>query len=195
MDAQFEEMSQQMAILKEKLQKQEIVNEKQMRNAIVKKLHRVTLSKWAKLLLILFALVYVPSMLHFILHFPLWYVALTAVFFATSAVWDFYFSRGISDNHLSRSQLLETSRRLVRMKKMNARWLCFSIPFLLLWLSGFYYLLTKDVNLPEDAMQGLIFGALIGLLAGGVLGTIMYLKQQRRAQDIVDQIEEFTSER
>lgn len=195
MDAQFEEMRQQMAILKEKLQKQEIVNEKQMRNAIVKKLHRVTLSKWAKLLLILLALVYVPSMLHFILHFPLWYVALTAVFFATSAVWDFYFIRPISDNHLSRSQLLETSRRLVRMKKMNARWLCFSIPFLLLWLSGFYYLLTKDVNLPEDAMQGLIFGALIGLLAGGVLGTIMYLKQQRRAQDIVDQIEEFTSER
>ena len=195
MDAQFEEMRQQMAILKEKLQKQEIVNEKQMRNAIVKKLHRVTLSKWAKLLLILFALVYVPSMLHFILHFPLWYVALTAVFFAIAAVWDFYFIRGISDIHLSRSQLLETSRRLVRMKKMNARWLCFSIPFLLLWLSGFYYLLTKDVNLPEDAMQGLIFGALIGLLAGGVLGTIRYLKQQRRAQDILDQIEEFTSER
>lgn len=78
---------------------------------------------------------------------------------------------------------------------MNARWLCFSIPFLLLWLSGFYYLLTKDVNLPQDAMQGPIFGTLIRLLAGAALRTIMYLKQQRRAQDILDQIDEFTSEK
>ena len=194
MDTQLEEMRQQLDILKEKLQQQEIVNDQVVRNAIVGNLRKLEFSKWAKLCLILFGLVYVPSVLYFMLHIDLWFIVLTALFFAVAAIYDFYFMNGINANNMSAHALVETSRRLVRMKQMNARWLWFSIPVLALWLIGFFYLMMNQGNLPHELVRGVIFGGIIGLFLGGVLGTIYYLKQQRRAQDLIDQIEEFVGD-
>lgn len=191
-DSQLETMRQQMSALKQKLDQQEIVNDRLIRASLQSKLRKVRFHKWGKLIFLLFAMIYVPATLYWLLHLELWFCLASMAFFAIATVYDFYYMNGISEHEMSRNQLLQTGRLVARMKMMNARWLWISIPFLLIWLPTLILQVKQSGQLAEGNLQGFYFGCGFGLLLGGTLGTIMYLRQQRQAQEIIDQIEEMS---
>ena len=194
-DYELDMMRQQMATLKNKLDQQEIVNERLIQQSIGSQLRRMRFLKWRKLVIILLGMIYVPGIVFWMLDLPLWFALVTLVFFGIAAVYDFYYMNGISENNMSRQQLLDTSNRLVKMKKMNARWLWFSIPFLIVWLTIFIYLVCMQGSMNEEEMKGFLYGCGGGLVIGAVLGTMVYLRQQRSAQNLIDQIKELEEEK
>ncbi|MCR4995521.1 MAG: hypothetical protein K6A32_09165 [Bacteroidales bacterium] len=192
-DPQLEDMRQQMAMLKQKLEQQEIVNDQLIRESLQSKLRSVRIQKWGKMFFIFLAMLYVPAMLYWLLHTEMWFCLLSMAFFAIAAIYDFYYMNGISEKSISRNQLLETGRLVARMKQMNARWLWFSIPFLIFWLATLIMQVINSGDLSSGNLQGFLYGCASGLIIGGTLGTIIYFRQQRRAQEIIDQIENITS--
>ena len=178
-DFELENMRQQMATLKSKLEQQEIINDRLIRDSLNTKLGKVKRQKWTKLILILFAMLYVPAILYF----------------TFAAFYDFYYMNGINNGDLSREQMLDTSRRVARMKKMNARWLWFSIPFSIVWIATMAYLMfTTDSLITRANLEGALYGGAIGLIIGLAIGAYVYTRQQRQAQAIIDQIDEITKD-
>ncbi|MBQ7742198.1 MAG: hypothetical protein IJT90_04665 [Bacteroidaceae bacterium] len=194
-DFELENMRQQMATLKSKLEQQEIINDRLIRDSLGRKLGRVKRQKWGKLIFILFAMLYVPAMLYWLLNMPVWFCIVSLLFFAFAAIYDFHYMNGISNRDMSKEKMLDTSRRVARMRKMNARWLWFSIPFSFVWIATMTYLMcTTDSLITKNNLEGALYGGAIGLIIGLAVGAYIHIRQQRQAQAIIDQIEELTSE-
>ena len=194
MDTQLEEMRQQMAVLKEKLEKQEIINDQLMRNTIGTKLRKFKVEQRRKIIFIILGLLYVPAILHYLLHTDLWFTVVTVLFFAGAGIFDTYYTWGINDEDLQNKRLLETRERIIVMKRMNARWLWFSIPFVIVWFILFVWqVYSNDSELQElGGTTPLIIGAVVGGVIGGLIGMVKYKKQQRRATELIEEIEELT---
>ena len=194
-DFELENMRQQMATLKSKLEQQEIINDRLIRDSLNTKLGKVKRQKWTKLILILFAMLYVPAILYWMLNLPAWFCIVSLLYFTFAAFYDFYYMNGINNGDLSREQMLDTSRRVARMKKMNARWLWFSIPFSIVWIATMAYLMfTTDSLITRANLEGALYGGAIGLIIGLAIGAYVYTRQQRQAQAIIDQIDEITKD-
>ena len=194
MDTQLEEMRQQMAVLKEKLEKQEIINDQLMRNTIGTKLRKFKVEQRRKIIFIVLGLIYIPAILYYLLHTALWFIILTVVFFAGAGLYDTYYTWGINDEDLQNKRLLETRERIIVMKRMNARWLWFSIPFVIVWFILFVWqVYSNDSELhAAGGTTPLIIGAVVGGVIGGLIGMAKYKKQQRRATELIEEIEELT---
>ena len=192
MDTQLEEMRQQMAVLKEKLEKQEIVNDQLMRNTIGTKLRKFKVEQRRKIIFIVLGLIYIPAILHYLLHADLWFIILTVVFFAVAGLYDTYYTWGINDEDLQNKRLLETRERIIVMKRMNARWLWFSIPFVIVWFILFVWqVYSNDSELhAAGGTTPIVIGAVVGGVIGGLIGMAKYKKQQRRATELIEEIEE-----
>jgi type VI protein secretion system component VasK len=82
--------------------------------------------------------------------------------------------------------LLDVSRKMVRMNRMNADWLKFSIPFLAVW---FTWLIFEIVGSAQYGVEILI-GGVVGLCIGLTLGIAQYRKTRRMANEIIEQIKD-----
>ena len=180
-DFELENMRQQMATLKSKLEQQEIINDRLIRDSLNTKLGKVKR--------------HVPAILYWMLNLPAWFCIVSLLYFTFAAFYDFYYMNGINNGDLSREQMLDTSRRVARMKKMNARWLWFSIPFSIVWIATMAYLMfTTDSLITRANLEGALYGGAIGLIIGLAIGAYVYTRQQRQAQAIIDQIDEITKD-
>ena len=187
-------MRQQMAILKEKLDKQEIINDQLMRKAVGTKLRKMVIERRKKLFFILAGLIYVPAVLYGLLKLDLWFIIVTILFFAVGAAYDIYYTAGINDEDLQNKRLLETKERIIRMKRMNTRWLWFSIPFVIVWIATFFWQILYRMDDGEAHLhaQPILIGGLVGGVIGGIIGTVIYQRQQHRASELIEDIEELT---
>ena len=193
MDTQLEEMRQQMAVLKEKLEKQEIINDQLMRNTIGTKLRKLKVEQRRKIIFIILGLIYIPAILYYLLHTDLWFIIFTVAFFAGAGLYDTYYTWGINAEDLQNKRLLETRERIIVMKRMNARWLWFSIPFVAVWFVLFMWqIYTHESAFPTDSAMPMVIGAVVGSVIGGLIGMTKYKKQQRRASELIEEIEELT---
>lgn len=194
MNYELDDMRQQMAILREKLQKQEIVNDQLLRKAIGTKLSRIKLDRWKKLFIIALGTIYIPWMLYDLIHAPLWFIVVSIVYFAFAGLYSIYYTRGLGDGDLSDKQLLDLQQKVIRMKRQNARWLWFSIPIAAVWVAIFLWLIVidQDSAIADGEATPIIIGALIGGAIGSIIGTHHYRRQQHHAADLISEIEELT---
>lgn len=180
-------MRQQMTLLKDKLNRQEIVNEQLVRNAIKGKISNITRMRRVKRVWLIGCLFFVPAIIVKVLALPVWFAALTAFFFAFSLFYHEYYMEGIDDHDLSSRGLLQVSQKAARLKRQTRRWLWIGIPILLIWLLTFMYLINNYTwfNIQDNEI---LIGLVTGLLLGAFLGFIMYRRQQRMVDDLQDVI-------
>ena len=69
---------------------------------------------------------------------------------------------------------------MVRYKRMNIRWLYFSIPFVLVWGGMLAYDILKAENLP------VMIGGAVGFAIGLAFGVHSLVKAQRTANEIIN---------
>ena len=82
------------------------------------------------------------------------------------------------------ASLCEVARRTAQLRLLYARWLCFSLPFLFVWLCWFVWEIFRTVD-NESQRMGMLCGVAIGLVGGGSLGIYSYRRTQRKARNIV----------
>ena len=119
-DKEFQEMRQQMDLLKEKLNRQEIVNEQLMRKGMESSLNRLNTSRRMKRMSMLLCILFIPGMLIRTLGMPVWFGIVTMTFFALALVYHEVFMEHISTNDLNRLSMKQINEKAVRLKEQGS---------------------------------------------------------------------------
>ena len=123
------------------------------------------------------------------MHLSLAFTVVTVLFLVVAIVYTFYAHRGIRTSELINCSTAEVTQRIGRMKLLYARWLRFSIPFIICWLAWAAYEVMTLAGVSADERKGILVGGAIGGIVGGVLGYVMYRRTQRLASEILESTE------
>lgn len=184
---EMEEMRKEMEALKSILQNQQIVNEKNMRQAMNTAMSKEKKSMWV---CVIIAIVATPVCFFFFPKYgiPFWFSAVTVLFFAIAIIASVVSTHRLSSVSLLTGNLLDVATRVTEYKRFGNTWLKFSIPFVIAWLAAYIY--YGSTGMPTDTRYGFWIGCAIGLTMGTVFG-IRYLNDSRhRMDDILRQIDE-----
>ncbi len=186
MDYELDEMRQQMAILKDKLEEQTIVNDRFIRRSIK---HGVSTINKRYLVLGIIALVMIPYgywafvMLNG-LSVGLWLAMCALMLIVVGFM--YYNSRDLRDNNLMGGNLLEVKRKVALAKKRDANCLWFGIPMAILWASWAVYEMAQKTG----ESKYLVPWCIVGVIIGALVGLKVHLRTQRCYRDIIEQIED-----
>ena len=190
MDTQFEEMRMQMEMLKSKLDKQEIVNDRILRKSMKKNMNnitrRYTILVVVALLMIPYAYYVFVSMMGYSI--GLWIA--TVVFMLISCGYTVWNGKDLYNGNLMEKSLLMVRQKMALAKKRDNQWMLFGIPMLILWLAYFVYEVYQKGGAEE--VHTLLLASAFGGAVGLILGLTIHFKTQREYQEIIDQIEEMT---
>ena len=188
----LEEMRQQMTTLKNKLNQQEIVNDRlirrSMRNEVSNINRRYNIIMAIGILMVPYGYWCFVKLAGLSIFF---WIA-TSIFMLICAGATFYNSRKISDPGLMSHSLVEARKKVASAKKFESNWLLFGIPAVILWMGWFFYE-TYQIQ-GGDFYNGFFLGGCIGGIIGAIIGIKIHLKTQRQYQDVIDQIEDLTAE-
>ena len=188
---QFEDMRQQMTMLKNKLNQQEIVNDRLIRHSMKKTASNINRTYiW----LIIISVLMVPyGYWAFVVlsHFSIPFWIGTSILMLVCGGATYYNKRNLSDTNLMTNSLVDVSRRMARAKKFDADWLLFGIPAIILWLGWFFYEVYKQNH--ELLSHPMFWAGCVGGTIGAICGFAIHFKTQRQYQDIIDQIEDITA--
>lgn len=189
----LQEMKRQLEVLKRRLDNEMRVNETVLRQIVTSKVR--TLDRRARMLgnVALLSGLCGQAML-FRVGFSWFLCLVTAVFLLVAFGYGRYAYRRVRRSVAGGYVLVDVARELVRLKRLNASWLCFGIPFLLVWIPWLCFE-AMDLPMGKDGFYGFLSGVAVGALGGGILGCRHYFRTKREIQDILQQIEEAPCER
>ena len=186
MDYELDEMRQQMAILKDKLENQTIVNDRFIRRSIKRGVS--TINK-RYLVLGIIALAMIPyGYWAFVmiggLSVALWLASCLMMLIVVGFM--IYNSRDMRDNALMNGNLLDVKRKVTLAQKRDANWLWFGIPMALAWGAWAVYEMSQKMGDNEYIVPCCI----VGVLVGALIGLKVHFKTQSRFNEIIEQIED-----
>lgn len=186
----LEQMREQLSALKTKLDKEAIINDKMMRNVMKDKVKHLNNEFTFILILAVFSIPYMTFCLKWMFTISWLFIIVTDMFFVAAVVYTYFEYKELLDKHLMEGNLIDVSRKVMRMKRMNANWLKFSIPFIVVWGTWF----TIEIMHSPEYCEAVLWGGAIGLVIGLIFGIRHYRNVMRKATDIIKQIDELSVE-
>ena len=186
MDYEFDEMRQQMAILKDKLENQTIVNDRFIRRSIKRSVGTIN-RRYLVLAIVALAMIPYGYWAFVVLNglsVALWLTMCLLMLIVVGFM--YYNGRDLRDDDLMGGNLLDVKRKVTLAKKRDANWLWFGIPAAMLWFGWFMY----EESQTGLFSQGALLFFIVCMIAGLVLGLMVHFKTQRHYRDAIDQIEE-----
>ena len=192
MTTELEQMREQITLLRSKLDKEAIVNERLLRRAMHDKVRGITRDNRAVIIIGTLAIPYnflVFDKLGISLSFSIATALLLVVCIA--ATW--WGQRGLHADELLDGDVVSVGKKVLRLKQMNDRWLWFAIPMLILWLVWLFWEAYQQVG-GTPLFRGFVTGGVIGIILGLIVGGKVRYRTQRRVREILAHIEELTRE-
>jgi len=190
--SELENMRQQLDMLKAEVAKQKLVIDLNVRKMAVSHVSNLKNKFWWQVAICVFALVYCPWAFGELFNVSIWFNAVTVLFLAGALIFHIYSHVDLWNSNLN-TNMADFSRRMVRIKRLNATWFKWGMIFIFPWLIWCIWELS---NQSQYECQWIFIGisCLIGGLIGFAIGYRMYSKEQRELQKLVDQLEELTRE-
>lgn len=186
---ELEEMRSQIGILKEKLEKQNIVNEKHIRKSMKSNMSSINKTVTATIFLGVFALLYC-TWFFWSQGCSLAFVISTAVMLAVCLGLTIIQRVNLGRMDFSKGNLIETAQNLSKIKAHYQDWHKIAIPMIVIWFGWMIYEMIGILGLESPMTIGFCCGAAAGGIIGGVLGFRINRKIVRRTSEILEQIEE-----
>lgn len=186
---ELEEMRSQIGILKEKLEKQNIVNEKHIRKSMKSNMSSINKTVTATIFLGVFALLYC-TWFFWSQGCSLAFVISTAVMLAVCLGLTIIQRVNLGRMDFSKGNLIETAQNLSKVKAHYQDWHKIAIPMIVIWFGWMIYEMIGILGLESPMAIGFCCGAAAGGIIGGVLGFRINRKIVRRTSEIIEQIEE-----
>lgn len=190
MSNELESMKAQLALLKDKLEKQEIVNERHLRKAIKGKLGEINRIAVRMMFVGLFAVVYCTWLLDYMGFTPYLQIG-TLVMLLSSTFATYVMHRNLLKAKELSADLVKETFDLVKLKKRYNRWFYFAIPMIFVWLSSVVYEVVNVIPGKELAAS-LLCGITVGALAGGIVGLKIHFRTLKKVDEMLAQIEELS---
>ena len=186
MDYELDEMRQQMAILKDKLESQTIVNDRFIRRSIKR---NVSTINRRYLVMAIIALAMIPyGYWAFVMLNGLSVALWIALCVLMLAVVGFIYINGsvLRDYNLMGGNLVEVRRKLALAKKRDGNWPWFGIPVAVAWASWAIYEMAQKTG----GNEYLVPCCIVGILVGALVGLKVHFKTQRHYRDVLEQLED-----
>lgn len=196
---EMELLHEQMQVLRDKLDKQEIVNDKLIRNSVKSKMSWVKKFVYLEFLLLpVLACVWFGIKEVFNLSWTNY--AILMIMSTIDAIWDYRINFASFDlDKVAENNLTDTLQKLIRMKQMRAKSFFIMLPLCALWLvwTGFeMWQYVSTITFKEDFLTGAAYGGFGGLIVGIPLGLYaairIYRKMQRTNNELIGQIKDFS---
>ena len=191
-DFELESMRQQMNTLKNKLNQQEILNDRVMRRSMRNEVNTITRRYYIIMAVGLFMVPYGYWSFVKLAGLSLFFWIVTSIFMLICVGATYYTCRKINDPNLMNRNLVEARKKVASAKKFEADWLFFGIPAVVLWLGWFLYEVYQIHGGAID--NGFFWGGCIGGIIGAICCLSLNFETQRQYQAIIDQIEDITAE-
>lgn len=189
---ELEDMRRQISLLKEKLDKESIVNDKLMRNIMSTKIGNVNSYLLKLLILIPFtmALVYFD----FGILFPLSteFMIVTQIMLVGFGIYIYLNKRLLASANIAGGNLVEESKKLLRFKKREIRYIFFGMPTCIAWMVWCFYELLH-CGKEQDEIICVIIGASIGAIFGFGYSIRKFRMIMRNINSVVSQIEDIST--
>ena len=186
MDYELDEMRQQMAILKDKLESQTIVNDRFIRRSIKR---NVSTINRRYLVMTIIALAMIPyGYWAFVMLNGLSVALWIALCVLMLAVVGFIYINGsvLRDYNMMGGNLVEVRRKLALAKKRDGNWPWFGIPVAVAWASWAIYEMAQKTG----GNEYLVPCCIVGILVGALVGLKVHFKTQRHYRDVLEQLED-----
>lgn len=188
------EMREQLAALKKRLNTQEMVNDRLIKETISRKLSKINGQAIA---LCTICLVMIP--LEFLNFQRLGHSFAFCI--ATSALCLICFVAMLVSHYRLRKRdiysgdLVTVYKEVSRMRKIYKSWHYWSVPMLVVWFAWFEYEIYRNFADVDMKMMLIISGSgILGLIIGGIIGLRIHKRTLRNADDLLQQIEEIKRE-
>ena len=182
---ELNELREQIALLKDKLQRQQIISEQNIIAAAQKGISKLnkTGNMWG--IFGIFAVVYCSWAFH---RFGLsdGFVIGTAIMLAVCAAVTIYAHWGIRSIDVANGNLVDIAQRLIRFRKIYSRWHLFAVPAMLVWCYFFYY----DAQRMLGNAEYFLIGACVGGVIGAIIGLKAHFKVIRETDKVLKNINE-----
>lgn len=188
---ELEEMKQQICLLKGKLEKQTIINDHIIRQAMQQKVSRMHKDT---IIMIVVAIIGIPYCFFFftLAGFSYWLAAATALFLLACMIKLNRNKKKLSHiRSLLGENLVECGKNVLLLKKETLQSFKIMMPILAVWVIWFFaeifFVLPQDDN---DFIISITCGSLVGLLIGLGLGISKHRKNLKTINDILLQIKD-----
>lgn len=186
-NSELETMRAQIALLKEKLDKETIVSDKLLRDTMRHKARNINANAWvsvgASIFVIFWALTFLP-----IEGFSWWFVGATILMMLVCDFFTWKYHKDVNAKTMN-SDLLTVAKVMKQLRDNYKKWLKYSIGLIAVW---FVWFAVENCILLSDWRVALfmIIALLVGLAIGGFIGLKMHNSVIRNAEEIISQIEE-----
>ncbi len=186
-NSELETMRAQIALLKDKLDKETIVSEKLLRDTMRHKARTINNNAWisvvASVFVIFWALTFLPSE-----GFSWWFTGATILMMLVCDFFTWKYHKDVNAKTMS-GDLLTVAKVMKQLRDNYKKWLKYSIAMIAVWFVWFaieYCIQLSDWRVAVI----MIVALLIGLAIGGFIGLKMHNAVIRNAEEIISQIEE-----
>lgn len=187
---ELNEMREQLATLKKRLEGQEIVNDRLIKEAMSRKLSSLNHSAvW----MCIVCLVMIPLGYFNFRHLGLSeaFCIATSLLFVISLAAMIISHYRIHKRDIFSGNLVTVYKEVARMKKIYKNWHYWSIPMVIVWFGWLEY--EVYINLAHEdiyALLGISASGIFGGIIGGIVGLRIHKRALRTADDLLRQIEE-----
>ena len=187
----LDEMRSQIAILKEKVDKQNIVNDKLMHRVINTRTDDMKRKMFVAVFCGIITIAISPWAFHHNLGLSWWFIIVTDIFMVYCMSMEIYYKRMISDKALMNASILEVAQRMLRFKSGYKRYTMINIfvllPIWLVWLLVEVYLQFSD-NM--EIFWSYAIGLGVGIVIGGIVGLRLFFRIIDNANQVIKEINE-----
>ena len=182
-------MKAQLGMLKDKLEKQTIINETHIRNSMKSKMSDINKTVTGTIIAGVFALGYCTWFFYW-QNCSLAFVIATFIMLAVCLGLTIVQRMTLGRMDFSQGNLVETAEKLSKIKTHYQNWYKIAIPMIIVWVGWMMYEMLNVHGIESTMAVGFCTGALAGVILGGIVGMRINRKVIRKAAEILDQITE-----
>ena len=195
---ELEQLREQMNSFKNRLDKQQIINERLVRNSMGSKMSWIKNFVWIEIIIVPIIL-FIMAGFHASAGLSWWLFGFLAVGLIIDATGDFIINR-IPKSQLLSDDLVATSQRLMKMKKQRTKWFIAGMIFMIIWLVWFILEIVLRLDCKDQlpnyniVVAIMVISIVVGALIGGFVAWLIFRKMQKTNNQIIEQINQVTQE-
>lgn len=186
------QLKESLELLKKKLDRQDIVNQKLIRRAMKHNISQINRNGIFTIVLGCIAVPFCTLIFRYSTGLSWTFCIITGVFLLICVIATWLIHKDIMRRDFMEQDLVSVSLAMAKLKRQYVNWLKFAIPCLILWLMwlGWEFVRVYDIKLEI----GFIISALIGGAIGGAIGYTKDRQTVKLAEKTIEQIEELKNE-
>ena len=192
---EFDEMRQQINLLKSKLNDQKIVNDQMLRKVVQEKVDTIHMVGWRVVIFGILEIPFVIWVFRELCGFSWMFCIVTALYVLSSVIFQVIMNMSLQRQIRPNDDLLAVGKHLTKLKRLNVKQLYFSFPFTALWTGLLIWEAYKNPAMLGFDFTMFVCIVIFGVVLGLVIGLTIFFKRYNAMKDAISQIEMFLPEK